>query len=351
MLRLFDPLRTLLALLLLLAGLWWARTGDYFGREILAEMAVFAIAAMGLDLLAGFPRLVSMGHGLFVGIGAYGYAVATALWGWSWPAAILLALALSALAGLLVGLATVRARDVFYIMATLAFGQMGYVWVVRSAELGGDDGLAGVPRPELAALGLDLSDSATFATLLVLLAAAVYLLLGRLLASGFGRTLVAIGQNERRVRALGIAPGPYRVAATTVSGTVAGFAGVLAAMHSMYVSPELFHWTWSGEVLTMAILGGVGSLVGPALGAAAVVWLKYAVSGWTEYWGLFLGLFLILAVWTGGQGLYGYLERLRAWLLRTLTRQEEADARGDRTGQTLRRTHRHRPGVAAGGEG
>jgi len=349
--RLFDPLRTTVALALLIAGLWWARTGDYFGREILAEMAVFAIAAMSLDLLAGFPRLVSMGHGLFVGIGAYAYTVATVLAGWPPAVAFPLAVAAGAGAGLLVGLATVRARDIFYIMATLAFGQMGYVWVVRSGELGGDDGLAGAPRPDLSALGLDLSDSATFATLLVSVAALVYLLLGRLLASGFGRTLLAIGQNERRVRALGIAPGPYKVAATTLSGAVAGLAGVLAAMHSMYVSPELFHWTWSGEALIMTILGGIGSLVGPALGAAAVVWLKYAVSAWTEHWGLFLGLFLILAVWTGGQGLYGYLERLRRWSATVRDARGREHAGGDRAHQAVRGPHRHRPGVAPGDAG
>lgn len=318
MFRLFDPLRTALALLLFGAGVLRALTGDVFALEILAETAVFAIAAMAFDLLAGFPRLVSMGHGLFVGTGAYVYAGLTVLGGLPPAAAAPAAVLGAGVAGLLVGLATVRTRDVFFLMATLAFGQMAHVFVLRSPALGGDDGLTGVPRPDLSALGVDLFDGRTFALAAVLLAALVYLLLGRLLASAFGRTLLAIGADEGRVRALGIGVARHRVAAAALSGAVAGLAGVLAACHAMYVSPGLFHWTFSGEVLTMALVGGVGSLVGPVLGAALVVELKYAVAAWTAHWGAVLGLFLVAAVWAGGDGIYGRIARAAAALRRRL---------------------------------
>lgn len=310
-----DPLRTALALLLFAGGLLYAWFADYYGKEILAEIAVFAMLALALDLLAGFGGMVSLGHALFYGAGAYVFA--TAAGGPPGPAGAMLAGVLfAALLGWLVGLATARTHGIFFIMATLAFGQMGYVFVFRSEGLGGDDGLTGVPRPDLSALGIDLLDPGQFAAYTVVWTGLVYLALVRLLRSGFGRTLHGIHADERRMRALGLPVARYKAAAAAVAGGIAGLAGTLGAQHAMFVSPDALHWTLSGEVLTMVILGGLGTLVGPVLGAVAVVLLKYRIGAWTDHWMMFVGLFLIAAVATGRQGLWGLLDRARRRLAR-----------------------------------
>lgn len=328
-----DLLRIALGLALLATGVARALTGDSFDLEVLAEICVFALAALSFDILAGPLRLVSMGTGLFVGLGAYATALLTGdALGLPPVFAPLPALALGAFAGGLVGFATARTRDLFYIMTTLAFGQMAYAFAVRTPAVGGDDGIAGIPRPDLAALGVDLLDGRSFALASVFLVALVWLLLERLRASGFGRALEAVGANERRARALGIAPVRLKVAAGALSGALAALAGVLSAWHAMFVSPQLFHWTWSGEVLTMAILGGIGTLVGPVLGAALVVSLKYALSAWTEHWGLVLGLCLVLAVWAGGRGLWGALDLARRRLAARTGAAGYGRTRGDAAG-------------------
>lgn len=312
-----DPLRTTLALLLFAAGLLYAWFADYFGKEILAEIAVFAMLALALDLLAGFAGMVSLGHALFYGAGAYAFTLATAEGPLGPAAAMPAAVLFAALLGWLVGFATARTHGIFFIMATLAFGQMGYVFVFRSERLGGDDGLTGVPRLDLSAFGIDLFDPSQFAAFTVVCTGLVYLGLVRLLRSGFGRTLHGIHVDERRMRALGLPVARYKAAASAVAGGVAGLAGTLGAQHAMFVSPDTLHWTLSGEVLTMVILGGLGTLIGPVLGAVAVILLKYRIGAYTDHWMMFVGLFLIVAVMTGRQGLWGLLDRARLRLARS----------------------------------
>jgi branched-chain amino acid transport system permease protein len=305
-----TPLRLALFALLTASGIAYALTADFFGKEMLAEAAVLAILAMSLDFVAGFGGMVSLGHAAFFGGGAYVYAVLTTRSGLEPALAVPLAALACGLAGYAVGWITGRVHGIFFIMATLAFGQMAYVYVFENRALGGDDGLPGVPRLDLSAVGIDLDDPAVFAIALVLAAAAVYLVLGRVLSSSFGQALVGIHRNEARMRALGLPVIRYKAAAFAISGATAGFGGTLAAQHTMFVSPDYLDWTASGEALVVVILGGMESLVGPALGAAIFVFLKHAISVHTIHWHFFIGLFLILTILAGGRGMMGLIESL-----------------------------------------
>ncbi len=305
-----TPLKT--ATVLLLAGLavaYGLSTG-FFGLELLTEVAILAILAIALDLVAGYGGMISLCHGALYGVGAYAFGSATVLLGWGAPAGLAMAVGGGALFAWAIGAVTARTHGIFFIMATLAFGQMAYAYLFESPVFGGNDGLPGVPRLDASALGLDLNDSLTFALTCLALALLAYAVSAALLRSGFGRTLVGIRANEARMRVLGLPVWRHKAAAFGVSGALAGLAGALAAQHTMYISPGLLHWTVSGELLIMVILGGLGTLVGAALGAGVLVFLKHEVSRFTDHWHLVVGLVLIAAVLAGGRGLYGQLEHL-----------------------------------------
>jgi branched-chain amino acid transport system permease protein len=295
----------LAALALLAAALaTWAATG-YAGHDRLGEIAVWAIFAMSLDLLVGYAGMVSLGHALFFGLGAYAMAILTAMLKLPPAASLLAAVAAGGLAALLVGALVVRLHGVFFIMITLAFGQMGWAYFARDRVFGGVGGMSGVQRLDLSWLGLELMNPADFALFALGLAALVYLGLRRLTASPFGHILVAIRENEHRTRALGCPVRRYKLAAFAVAGAVAGLAGGLAAQRTGFVSPDLLVWTTSGEALIMVIVGGLGSLVGPAAGAAAWVLLHHSLSGLTPYWGVPMGLFFVAVVLFAGRGFWG----------------------------------------------
>lgn len=313
-----TPLKTAAILLLGAGGILYAFLTGFFGRELLTEVAIFAMLAVALDLVAGYGGMVSLCHGALFGVGAYAFAAASVLLGWGGAAGMLLAIAAGGIAAWIIGAVTARTHGIFFIMASLAIGQMGYVYVFDSPLFGGNDGMPGVMRLDLTMVGLDLNDSRTFAILCVVLALAAYAVAAGALRSGFGRTLVGIRSNEARMRALGLTVWRYKAAAFGLSGAIAGLAGALAAQHTTYVSPGLMHWTVSGEVLILVILGGLGTLVGGVLGAAVFVFLKHEVSGFTDYWHLVVGLVLIAVVLSGGRGLYGQLEHM--W-----TRRRQAD--------------------------
>ncbi len=305
-----ESLRFCLALLLVAAASIYAVTSGYFGKEILAEIIIFAILAMSLDFLSGYGGMVSLGHAAFYGAGAYVFAVLSVNYGWNVAASMGAAIVFCAGAGALVGAATARVRGIFFIMATLAFGQMAYVYVFENRSLGGDDGMSGIPRLDLSAIGLDMSNAAIFDGFLIFIAVVVYVFLNALLKSGFGRTLVGLHRNELRLRALGLSLVRYKAAAFAIAAGVAGLAGTLGAQHLMFVSPDYLDWKLSGLVLVLVILGGLESLVGPVLGAAVVIALKNQISAYTDYWSFFIGIFLIFAVMAGGRGLYGLLVTL-----------------------------------------
>lgn len=303
-----TPLRSGAVALLLAAGIAYGMAAGYFGREILTEVAILAILAIALDIVAGFGGMISLAHGALFGAGAYIYASVTVLAGHGAAPGMLAAVAGVAALGWAIGAVTARTHGIFFIMATLAFGQMAYVWIFESPWFGGDDGMFGIPRADLSGVGLDMSDSRSFALVAVGVAGLAYCAAAWLMRSGFGRTLVGIRANEGRMRALGLTTWLHKANAFALSGALAGLAGALSAQHVQFISPGLLHWTVSGEALVVVILGGLGTLVGPVLGAAVFVFLKHEVQGWTDHWHLFVGLVLILVVMSGGRGLYGSTE-------------------------------------------
>ena len=321
-----DPLQLPVAgLLAAVAAAVWLGSG-YFGKELLAEVAILAIFAMSLDLLVGVTGMVSLGHAGFLALGAYATAGATMLWGWPPAAAVALAVVVAVVIAIGVGGFVIRLSGVFFIMITLAIGQMFHAYFFKARAFGGDNGMAGTPRFDLTVLGLDSGDPAVFAALAVVVAALVYLALLLVLRSPFGMMLGALRQNESRLAALGCPVRRYKLAAFATAGGVAGLAGSFTAQHTGFVSPDLAFWTLSGEALIIVILGGSGSLIGAAGGAALFILLRDQLSDgsfWSRlglpaelaaHWQLVMGLFFIAVVLLARDGVYGRL----TWLIKRL---------------------------------
>ncbi|MCA8882080.1 MAG: branched-chain amino acid ABC transporter permease [Rhodobacteraceae bacterium] len=310
-----TPVRSGALGLLAALGLYAAFSAEYFGLEILTEIAILSMLVIALDMVAGFGGMVSLCHGALLGIGAYAYAGLTTMTGADPFLALLGAVVLTGIAGFLVGAVCAGSQGIYFIMVTLAFGQMAYAFFFESAAFGGDDGIAGVPRLDLSGLGVDLGDSRSFVLFCMILLALVTLFAAHILRSGLGRTLVGLKTNEQRMRALGVRSWRAKAYTFGISGMIAGLAGVLAAQHTMYISPGLLNWTVSGEALVVVILGGLGTLVGPLVGATAFVLIKHEVSALTPYWHLVTGVILIAVVMSGANGIFGFfeaqLERLR----------------------------------------
>ena len=291
-----------------------------YGADLALRIMVYAIFALSLELLVGATGLVSLGHAGFFGIAAYvtvlasGDNAAPVLW--LLPASMLAA----GLYALAVGALSLRTRGVYFIMVTLAFAQMAYFVFHDTPVGGGSDGIFLTSRPVLAIGGatlLDLEKSGHMYYMALACLAATYALLAMLLRSRFGHALAGIRANEQRMRAAGYQTYYYKLAAFVLAAMLAGVAGFLMAAKNGAVNPELLSWHESGGVLMMIILGGLGSLRGAVLGAAAFVLLKefYASAAifgaFAERWQLTLGLTMILFVALMPQGLIGLARRFR----------------------------------------
>ncbi len=324
-----TPLRTAALALLLVLGIVSAFTADYFGVEMIAEIAILAILVLSLDLVAGFGGMISLCHGALLGVGSYAFAMLATSAGAPASLSMAGAILLAAVVAYVIGLVCSRTHGIFFIMATLAFGQMIHSYVFESRIFGGDDGLSGIPRLDLSFIGVDLNDSTNFALLCLAAALVSYVVAVAMLRSGAGRTLVGVKWNERRMEAVGLTVWKVKAATFAFSGGLAGLAGSLAAQHSMFVSPGLLNWTVSGEALVVVILGGIGTLVGPMVGAAVFVFLKHEIGALTTHWHLFVGLILIAVVMAGGNGIYGQIERVIANRRRSGTESPGLEGRDD----------------------
>ncbi|MBS0122510.1 branched-chain amino acid ABC transporter permease [Thetidibacter halocola] len=303
-----TPLRYGVLVLLAAAALFQAFTAEYFGLEILTEILILAMLVLALDMVAGFGGMVSLCHGALMGVGAYAYAMLTTKAGIAPPVAMAGSVAITGAAAWVIGAVCARSHGIYFIMATLAFGQMAYSWVFEAPVFGGDDGLGGIARLDLTMIGLDLTDSRSFALFCLFALGAAYGATVLILRSGLGRSLSGIMHNEQRMRALGLTVWRVKADVFGLSGMIAGLAGALAAQHIMFVSPGLLGWTVSGEALVVVILGGLGTLVGPLVGAAAFVVLKHELSAVTPYWHLVVGVILIAVVMSRANGIFGWVE-------------------------------------------
>ena len=290
-------------------------SGDRFWVQFAGKVMVTCLFAVSLDLLVGYAGLVSLAHSAFFGLSAYLLAGLTNQLGLVSPLVTLpLCIAFAALAALLIGWLSLRATGVYFVMVTLAFTQMLYYLFSESPALGGSDGVFISQRPRLAVLGrtvVDLGDR-TEAYIAIWVALVLsFLLLRRLVRAPFGRVLTAIRINEPRMRTLGYATRRYKLAAFVLGGALAGLAGYLDATLYGFVNPAQFGWRQSGLVLVTVLLGGKGTLYGPAVGAALLGVLEHFAQRATEHWSAVVGAAVVAVVLFLPRGVAGLLEGSR----------------------------------------
>jgi branched-chain amino acid transport system permease protein len=296
---------------LLFAGLALFPLAAHYGAQAYllalgARALIIALAALSLDFLVGQAALVSFGHAAYLGIGAYAVVLISMVGIDDLLVQALAAVVAAALFATLTGCVSLRARGVYYIMSTLAFGQMLYFLFVSLSVLGGDDGYTLSNRSRLFGEPCLTSDFSFYYFCLAVLVLA-YLLLTRIAGSRFGRVLNAIRQNPLRAGALGFRRFGFELAACAIAGAIAAVAGTLLANQSEFASPAFMSWQRSGELLVMTILGGVGSLWGAVLGAIVYLTLEEALSLLTDQTHVVLGPLLVAVALFGRRGLAGAL--------------------------------------------
>jgi branched-chain amino acid transport system permease protein len=291
-----------------------------------SRIIILAIAAVSLNLIMGFGGMVSFGHAAYLGIGGYVVGI-LAKEGINsgfvqWP----LALILSGLFGLGVGALSLRTRGVYFIMITLAFAQVVYYIANGLDRYGGDDGLTIQRRSDFGGL-INLSNRTVFYYLCFALLLATVYLVWRMVNSRFGQVIQGARSNERRMRAIGFPTFRYKLTCFVIAGVLCGLSGVLLANHTNFISPALMHWTRSGDLIVMAVLGGMGTVFGPVIGAIALLVLEealphlmgfasYVITGKEipaakEYWQLILGPMLLLIVIYARGGIEGLISGKR----------------------------------------
>jgi len=314
-----------LLVFLILIPIYTAATGNPFLLTLFTRIVILAMAATSLNLILGYGGMVSFGHAVYLGIGGYAIGI-LAHEGLSsgfiqWPIAI----AASALFALGVGALSLRTRGLYFIMITLAFAQLVYYFGVGLDRYGADDGMQLYQRSQFVD-AISLSNRTLFYYLcLALLVASIYLV-WRIVNSRFGLVIQGSRSNDRRMQAIGFPTYRYRLVCFVIAGTMCGLAGALLANHTEFVSPAMMHWTRSGDLIVMVVLGGMASTFGPLIGAIALMVLEEslpaliklaaapivgeAATRVAEYWQIVLGpLFLLVVLFARG-GINGLLESL-----------------------------------------
>jgi len=288
--------------------------GERFHVQLVTQMMVLAVFAMSLDLLVGFTGLVSFGHAAFYGLAGYSLAIVTrdagvtSMW-----VTLPVTLVVCGLAATVIGWLSIRTSGIYFIMVTLAFAQMIYYFFNDMRGYGGSDGLYINTRPQLAVGDitlLNLQSRTTFYYVAFAVLLGSILFLWALLRSPFGQVITAIRVNEGRTRSLGFPTARYKLVSFIIAGILAGLAGYLGAAQFGYVNPAHLGWRESGRVLMVVILGGTGTLFGPAIGAFAFVLLEDVLSSLTEHWLLIMGAFVIAVVLLLPNGIAGLLLRV-----------------------------------------
>jgi branched-chain amino acid transport system permease protein len=329
MIALLTPRNVVVAFLLVLLAavpIYAAWTGNAFLVTLFTRIIILGMAATTLNLILGYGGMVSFGHAVYLGIG--GYAVGILAYegvttGFvQWPLAILV----SALFALIVGALSLRTRGVYFIMITLAFAQLLYYFGVALDRYGADDGLSIRQRSQFAGL-VNLSDRTLFYYLCLALLLVTIYLTWRLVNSRFGMVIQGSRSNDRRMRAIGFPTFRYRLTAFVIAGAICGLAGALLANHTGFISPATMHWTRSGDLIVMVVLGGMASSFGPLIGALVLLSLEEALPiviraaasplfgdaavRMAEYWQIVLGpLFLLVVLFARG-GIDGLLAGAR----------------------------------------
>ncbi|MTI01918.1 MULTISPECIES: branched-chain amino acid ABC transporter permease [Alphaproteobacteria] len=305
---------------LLALPLWALATDEPFTITLVTRAVILALAAVGLNLILGIGGMVSFGHAVFFGIGGYAMGILayhaqtyTALdLGFfetdgtnSMPVIWLVAMIMSAIVAFFIGLLSLRTSGVYFIMITLAFGQMFFYFAISWAQYGGEDGLSIYVRNGFP--GLNTLVPIQFFGICFALLCIVLFLFSRLQSSPFGLALNAARQTNARVETVGLNPMHLKLLAFVISGAITGLAGALFADLNRFVSPTMFSWQLSGELIVLIIIGGVGRLMGPVIGACVFVALEHFLGELTEFWHVYLGIILLCIVLFGRGGLIGLL--------------------------------------------
>ena len=281
-----------------------------YPRTLIAEIYIFAVFAMSLDLLLGYTGLLSLGHAAFFGLGAYAVIVLSTLFNLDAWLGVLAGVFLAAVASAVIGFFCVRVSGVTLLMLTLAFSQLIYTVALKWRDVtGGSDGIGIPDKPGF--FGWDLNDSLVMYYLTLTFFLLCYWGLRRLINSPLGHVFVGIRENEPRMLAIGYATPRYKLLAFTIGGAVAGLAGGLYAVFNGFISPDAVHWSASGDILIMVMLGGTGTLIGPALGAGIFLLMKNMVSTYSEHWMLIIGTVFIACVLYFPGGIWGAVRNFR----------------------------------------
>ena len=272
----------------------------------------FALFACAFNLLLGFGGLLSFGHAMFLGTAGYVCAHAAKVWGLPPGLAILCATAVAGLLGLVVGALAIRRQGIYFAMITLAIAQMMYFFYLQAPFTHGEDGIQAVPRGHLFGF-IDLSRPLTMYFTVVIVFLAAFLLIYRIIHSPFGQVLKAIRENEPRAISLGYDADRYKLLAFVLSATLAGLAGAVKAIVFQLASLTDVHWTMSGEVVLMTLLGGMGTIFGPVVGAFVIVALESYLAGFGEWVTIITGAIFVVCVLAFRRGIVG---ELAAWWAR-----------------------------------
>jgi branched-chain amino acid transport system permease protein len=278
-----------------------------FWTSFFARILIYAIAASALNLALGYGGLVSFGHALFMGIGSYAVALPAFHGIDSGWIHLLLCLGVSALVALVVGIISLRTSGMAFIMITLAFAQMGYFLFVSLKQYGGDDGLAVSATSRIAGIDLGSTNTLYLAALVTLGLIAWWM--ARLRVSPFGMALRGARQNARRVNAIGLQAQRLQLVAFVISGVLCSVSGLLLANLNAYASPSTLSWMVSGELIVMVVLGGIGTVMGPIVGAIVFLGLEEVLKGITEHWMALFGPLIVAMTLLGRRGLMGLVER------------------------------------------
>ena len=306
--------------LLVLIPLWAYGVDEPFTITLMTRAVIFALAAVGLNLILGIGGFVSFGHAAFFGLG--GYVMGILAWHaqnysplMEWPLLIdgtksmpiiwVLSIVLSALLAFLIGIVSLKTSGVYFIMITLAFAQMMYYFSISWSAYGGEDGMSIYVRNDFP--GLNTLDPIQFYSLCFVILLAALWLVSCLVKSPFGLALNAARQSPLRVQSVGLNLHKLQLLAFVISGAITGLAGALFADLNRFVSPNMFSWQLSGEFIVFIIIGGVGRLFGPVIGALVFVGLEHFLGGISDYWHIYLGVILLLIVLFSKTGVIGLI--------------------------------------------
>jgi branched-chain amino acid transport system permease protein len=270
----------------------------------LMKVMCFALFACAFNLLIGFGGLLSFGHAMFLGTAGYAAAHAAKVWGWNPELAVLFATGCSALLALLTGMLAIRRQGIYFAMITLAFSQMVFFFYLQTPFTGGEDGIQSVPRGKLFGV-FDLNDNAAMYPFVLAIFLAGFSLIWRIIYSPFGQILKAIRENQDRAISLGYDTDMFKLIAFVISGALAGTAGATKSLVFQLASLTDVHWSMSGEVVLMTLLGGLGTLFGPVVGAAVIVSMQNYLAQFGAWVTIIQGVIFVVCVLAFRRGIIG----------------------------------------------